>query len=92
MTPQIISENQLNETSLKMLNAILPLFPVFQSFLKDNMDFNGGIYNSVYYAFFSNPMFVQYPAYKSGILTNWKRINDSCKYFESGKMDYYDAR
>ena len=92
ITPSIISYDQLSNTSFGNLREIMPLFPLFQSFLSDNMDVNGGIYNNIYYGFNKDRFFFQFPAHKTSVFYDWKRTEDKWKYFASGKMDFYDIR
>lgn len=52
---------------------------------------NQSTYSSVYLGYQNERMFIQYPAMKSSFW-NWTRTNDTCEYFASGKMDFYDVR
>lgn len=37
-------------------------------------------------------MFIQYPGKQTDLFLDWTLTDEDCEYFESGKMDYYDAR
>lgn len=82
----------LNVEEKERLRTTVSMFPVLQSILYNDLDKDNGMYHYIYYVVDKEHLFMQYPATKNGNLLNWERTEDHCKYFESGKMDYYDAR
>ena len=52
---------------------------------------NETLYDSVYYAYYDELMFIHYPAYDVKFY-NWTYTDLECDRFASQKMDYYDPR
>lgn len=90
--PSDRSMEQIDETAQMQIRQMTSLFFPWRAFLKKDLDPRSGFYDSIYYAFQSDRMFVQYPGQFIDIFTNWKQTSDPCEYFDSGKMDHYDAR
>jgi hypothetical protein len=83
--------SSLSNASFAQIKQSSSLFYTWKSILKDSLDSRSGLYNSIYYIYESDRMFVQYPAHPTEIFFNWK-LRDPCPYFDSGVMDFYDGR
>ena len=83
--PNTTSYSDINEYEYNQIFTAMSMFNLWL------WTANNTNYYSVYYAYQEKPMFVQYPAFKESFW-NWTDTDDECEYFESLKMDYYDAR
>ncbi|CAI2381718.1 unnamed protein product [Moneuplotes crassus] len=86
------SYETLSEEERQRIKFLTPLFPIWKSFLRDDLLSEESFFNTIYYATEEKRLFFRYPTVGSGTFTNWSRTEDPCEYFESGKMDFYDAR
>ena len=69
-----------------------PIFTAMSMFNLWLWTANNSNYNSVYYAYQEQRMFIQYPAQISSIWKDWTQEDVECEYFEPPKMAFYDAR
>jgi len=89
--PTSLIYSELDEFSISQIGNLTSMHYIWSNMIDDSFFDSTGLYESIYYAFQEQRMFIQYPVRQTGIFQNWT-IRDPCEYFESGVMDIFDAR